>query len=88
MTKIEPTTCTVADFRDNTKRFIFQGGSHFANNIADLIELTAEALTQAVAEERERCAKIVRNKSFEIQSGSPHRLIFDEAVEALRKGEA
>ena len=54
MTERTPQTVTSKDFRSLDSRFIFQGGSHFANQIADIIdELTA--LRQQLAEvSRER----------------------------------
>jgi hypothetical protein len=49
MTERTPQTVTSKDFRSLDSRFIFQGGSHFANQIADIIdELTA--LRQQLAE--------------------------------------
>ena len=62
-------TVTSKDFRSLDSRFIFQGGSHFANQIADIIdELTAlrEQLAE-VSKERDEylnALKAITGKTF------------------------
>lgn len=61
-------------------------GVQFYRELSDVLDQPTDdsALRELLKAERERVAKVVRDASFKIQSGSPHRKIFDAVVAEIR----